>query len=176
MHNIFILIVIDFILEHYNSEKEFCEKYLKIDFKKWNMWKNSFIVLNNKILEKINNLFTDYEHMILKKVIKKILMLPERRNFAVYEYKRLKTIIAKKWLKSGIGNIKLIVYKKNNIFKKKKYSNYFDLIVKVSYNEWGFDDIIKFRIYSNVLPKIEFSKLELLNWVNVNLMSIYLKK
>lgn len=93
-----------------------------------------------------------------------------KRNIAVSEYKRLKTLIAKKWLQSGAGIAELIPSKANH---EEKEQAFIDLKVTLSYGEWGFDDIVTFRLPATLQGQLEGSKVELLDWVNENLMGTY---
>ncbi len=43
----------------------------------------------------------------------------------------------------------------------------------LAYGECGFDDIITFRLPATIQRQLEGSKVELLDWVNENLMDTY---
>lgn len=121
-------------------------------------------------MQKIKNLFTDYEWMLTQKILRQTILFPEKRNLAVSEYKRLKTTIAKKWLQSDLGVVELIP---NNKQEQEIVAGYIDLKVTLAYGEWGFDDIITFRLPATIQRQLEGSKVELLDWVNENLMDTY---
>ncbi len=50
---------------------------------------------------------------------------------------------------------------------------YLDLKVSIQYDEWGYDDILNFRLPADVQKQIEGEKIELLDWVNENLEETY---
>jgi len=108
--------------------------------------------------------------MLTQKILRQTILFPEKRNIAVSEYKRLKTLIAKKWLQSGAGLAELIPSKTN---REENNQAFIDLKVTVSYGEWGFDDIVTFRLPAILQSQLEGSKVELLDWVNENLMGTY---
>lgn len=52
-------------------------------------------------------------------------------------------------------------------------TGFLDLKVSINYDEWGYDDILNFRLPADVQRQIEGEKLELLDWVNENLEETY---
>lgn len=169
MHQMYIDIIIDAIIEQYESEEHFYTEYLEIQETSWENWKKGRTNLGSEEMQKVKNLFTDYEWMLTQKILRQTILFPEKRNIAVSEYKRLKTTIAKKWLQTGVGLAELIPTKSFN----EDEHDFIDLKVTVSYGEWGFDDIVTFRLPSTLQPQLEGSKVELLDWVNENLMDTY---
>lgn len=169
MHQVYIDIIIDAIIEQFESEKIFYEEYLQLSEEEWFDWKKGNRHLSGAEMQKIKNLFTDYEWMLTQKVLRQTILFPEKRNIAVSDYKRLKTLIAKKWLQTSAGVVELI--KENKDESKEQLSIH--LKVMVSYGEWGFDDIVTFRLPSVLQPQLEGSKVELLDWVNENLTETY---
>lgn len=169
MHQMYIDIILDAIIEQYESEKLFYTEYLQIEETSWENWKKGRMNLGSEEMQKVKNLFTDYEWMLTQKILRQTFLFPEKRNIAVSEYKRLKTTIAKKWLQTGVGLAELVPTKSFN----EKEQDFIDLKVTVSYGEWGFDDIVTFRLPSTLQPQLEGSKVELLDWVNENLMGTY---
>lgn len=171
MHQVYVDIIIDAIIEHYETEARFYKEYLQITKEDWSAWKQGQQNLSNEVMQKIKNLFTDYEWMLTQKILRQTILFPEKRNIAVSEYKRLKTIIAKKWLQTGVGLAELVPTKGNEDDPSEQ--GYIDLKVTAAYGEWGFDDIVTFRLPATVQPQLEGSKVELLDWVNENLMGTY---
>lgn len=169
MHQMYVDIIIDAIIEQYESEELFYTEYLQVEKTSWENWKKGRMNLGSEDMQKVKNLFTDYEWMLTQKILRQTMLFPEKRNIAVSEYKRLKTIIAKKWLQTGVGLAELIPTKSFN----ETAQDFIDLKVTVSYHEWGFDDIVTFRLPSTLQPQLEGSKVELLDWVNENLMGTY---
>ncbi|MBO0466784.1 hypothetical protein JZO73_04465 [Enterococcus plantarum] len=170
MHQMYIDILIDAIIEQFETEEHFYIDYLQITEENWTNWKKGRINLTSEEMQKIKNLFSDYEWMLTQKILRQTILFPEKRNIAVSEYKRLKTIIAKKWLQSGAGVAELIPSKAN---RDEKEQAFIDLKVTVSYDEWGFDDIVTFRLPATLQGQLKESKVELLDWVNENLMGTY---
>lgn len=78
--------------------------------------------------------------------------------------------MTKKWLQSDLGVVELIP---NNKQEQEIAAGYIDLKVTLAYGEWGFDDIITFRLPATIQRQLEGSKVELLDWVNENLMDTY---
>ena len=50
----------------------------------------------------------------------------------------------------------------------------FDLKVSISYDEWGFDDVINFRLPATIQQQVENEEIALLNWVNEKLEDTYI--
>ncbi|WP_417637395.1 hypothetical protein [Enterococcus faecalis] len=169
MHQVYVDIIVDAIIEQYQTEENFYSAY-QIQATDWQAWKEGKFGLDNEVMQKIKNLFTDYEWMLTQKILRQTILFPEKRNLAVSEYKRLKTTIAKKWLQSDLGVVELIP---NNKQEQEIAAGYIDLKVTLAYGEWGFDDIITFRLPATIQRQLEGSKVELLDWVNENLMDTY---
>ncbi|EIA6622537.1 hypothetical protein [Enterococcus faecalis] len=169
MHQVYVDIIVDAIIEQYQTEENFYSAY-QIQAADWQAWKEGQFGLDNEVMQKIKNLFTDYEWMLTQKILRQTILFPEKRNLAVSEYKRLKTTIAKKWLQSDLGVVELIP---NNKKEQEITAGYIDLKVTLAYGEWGFDDIITFRLPATIQRQLEGSKVELLDWVNENLMDTY---
>lgn len=73
-------------------------------------------------------------------------------------------------VQSDLGVVELIP---NNKQEQEIAAGYIDLKVTLAYGEWGFDDIITFRLPATIQRQLEGSKVELLDWVNENLMDTY---
>lgn len=170
MHQVYVDIIVDAIIEQYQTEENFYSAYQIQALTDWQAWKEGKFGLDNEVMQKIKNLFTDYEWMLTQKILRQTILFPEKRNLAVSEYKRLKTTIAKKWLQSDLGVVELIP---NNKQEQEIAAGYIDLKVTLAYGEWGFDDIITFRLPATIQRQLEGSKVELLDWVNENLMDTY---
>ena len=52
-------------------------------------------------------------------------------------------------------------------------TQYLDLRVSITYDEWGYDDILNFRLPAFVQQQIKNEKIELLAWVKENLEETY---
>lgn len=171
MQNVLIDLMLEAIVEQYRSEKKFYEGVLKIDATAWEKFKTGQEALTEEQTQKIKGLFSDYEWMLVQKILRQTLIFPERRNFAVAEYRRLKTMIAKKWLDNG-GEAELIS-KTTNRKTPENAPSFIDLKVSLNYGEWGFDDILMFRLPALIQQQLQGTKVDLLEWVNENLTDTY---
>lgn len=171
MHQVLITIMVETIKEQYGSENYFYQNRLGIDDKKWLNFKSGAQPLNEEQMQKIKGLFSDYEWMLVQKILRQTIIFPERRNYAFSQYRRLKTIIAKKWLKNG-GAAELIS-KKTEEKAGRPMTEFIDLKVSMKYGEWGYDDILSFRLPAIVQRQVEGSKVDLLEWVDENLTNTY---
>ncbi|MGK0551561.1 hypothetical protein ACSFB8_05460 [Enterococcus faecalis] len=170
MHQVYVEIIIDAIIEQFGVQKHFYQEYLHLNEPEWQAWKQGQKSLDGEAMQTIKNLFTDYEWMLTQKVLRQTILFPEKRNLAVVEYKRLKTLIAKQWLQSGVGVAEIVPIRENS---DRETSHHINLKVTISYGEWGFDDIVTFRLPAVIQTQVEGSKVALLDWVNENLMDTY---
>lgn len=173
MNQVYVDILMDAIIEQFETEENFYKDYLHLTEEDWHNWKKGRTSLTNEEMQKIKHLFSDYEWMLTQKTIRQTSLFPEKRTIGLSEYKRLKTLIAKKWLQSGIGKAELLPSKGNN---KEYKQDYVDLKVTASYGEWGFDDIITFRLPATLQGQLKGSNVALLAWVNEKLEDTYLKE
>ena len=177
MHQSFVKIVIDRIKSQYVTEKIFYEDYLLIDHDQWKNWKNGEKTLSTENNQKIKNLFSDYEWMLIQKLIRQAALFPEKRNYVVSEYKRLKSLIAQKWLQTEAAKIELITQTSHIINNKESEhaNSRFEIRVSLEYGAWGMDDILIFHLPEIIQQQIESSPIDLLDWVNENLTDSYLE-
>lgn len=178
MHQALVMIVVDQIVVQYETETKFCQDYLGISIDKWEQWKKGEIRLSTNEMQQIKNLFSDYEWMIVQKVIRQTILFPEKRNYVVFEYKRLKTIIAKKWIQSGAGIVEMITHQESYDVENTVIPNQRMIKLKVSipYGEWGLDDILDFYLPARIQKQIEDSRVGLLEWVHENLTDTYVNR
>ena len=94
------------------------------------------------------------------------MIYPEKRTSAVAEFKKMKTQIARTWLSNDLAKVELLT-------QSEESTQYLDLRVSITYDEWGYDDILNFRLPADVQKQIEGEKIELLDWVNENLEETY---
>ncbi|MGX7172883.1 hypothetical protein [Enterococcus ratti] len=171
MHQVYVDLILNVVLEQYATEKNFLEDYLLISEDQWQRWKKGEKSLPSEAMQKIKNLFTDYEWMLTQKILRQTIIFPEKRTIAVAEYKQIKTRIAQKWLAGGLAKVELIPLKNNPYL-----SGFLDLKVSIHYDEWGYDDILNFRLPADIQKQIEGEKVELLDWVNENLEETYVQE
>lgn len=170
MHDVYIELILSTIDEQYGSEQLFYEGNLGISLEKWENWKQGIGVLSPEENQKVKHLFSDYEWMLVQKILRLTIIYPEKRGVAVSEYRKMKTEIARKWLNIGLGTVEMIQLKEEN-----NPNQYLNLRVAIEYNEWGFDDILTFRLPAAIQQQVENEQVALLNWVNENLEETYNK-
>ena len=171
MHQVYVDLIMSVLLEQFETEQNFLDTYLLVDEGTWQGWKRGEQNLPAEAMQKVKNLFTDYEWMLTQKILRQTIIFPEKRNVAVAEYKQVKTRIAQKWVGSGSADVELVPLKKDQIS-----NGYLDLKVSIQYDEWGYDDILNFRLPAEVQKQIEGEKIELLDWVNENLEETYISE
>ncbi len=175
MHQAIVNILLDRIKDQFVSEKLFCDHFLVISYEEWNKWKKGQSALSNEKMQKLKSLFSDYEWMLIQKIARQTILFPEKRNYVVSEYKRLKSIIAKEWIKTGMTKVELITQqsvsdKKETAYPKKNMVN---LRIFMSYGEWGYDDILEFCMPGTIQQQIAESQIDLIEWVDENLIDTY---
>lgn len=172
MNQVYLDLVLHALLEQFTSEADFYQNYLGVSEGEWQAFKggkNSFSPEQN---QKIKNLFSDYEWMLSQKVIRQTFLFPEKRNIAVAQYREMKTVVAQKWIASGLAQVELIPYRN---MKEEEQQDYLDLRVSIDYDAWGYNDILSFRLPARIQTQIESSQKQtaLLDWVNENLTETY---
>ncbi len=176
MHQAIVNIMLDRIKEQFVSEAIFCDHFLMISSEEWQDWKSGKMALSGEKMQKLKSLFSDYEWMLIQKIARQTILFPEKRNYAVAEYRRLKSIIAKEWIKTGMSKVELITEQsfsdsRVHTYPKKHIVN---LRIFMSYGEWGYDDILEFCMPGIIQQQIAESKVDLLEWVDENLVETYL--
>ncbi len=174
MHDMLVSVVVDQIHIQFGDEKNFCEHYLNCPEEMWQAWKQGKQKLPKEMMERVKHLFSDYEWMLLQKVLRQAMMMPETRPYVVVAYKRMKAIIANHWLHSGLATLEMITY--DNQRDDHRYQRLVRLKVTIAYNEWGFDDILEFYLPAQIQEQIENTSVGLLEWVHDNLEQTYVVK
>src|SRR5699024_11119789 len=114
MHDSYIELILSAIQEKFGSETEFYKNQLGISEETWESWKKGTSVLEPEVNQKIKNLFTDYEWMLLQKVLRQTIIYPEKRTIAVSEFRKMKIKISQKWLNIGLGTVEVLRGKEDN--------------------------------------------------------------
>ena len=104
--------------------------------------------------------------MLIQKIVRQTVIYPEKRTSAVAEFKKMKTQIARTWLSNDLAKVELLT-------QSEESTQYLDLRVSITYDEWGYDDILNFRLPAFVQQQIKNEKIELLAWVKENLEETY---
>lgn len=167
MHEVYIALILGGLKEIYHSEAAFYEEQLGISEGRWENWKKGKTQLSAEENQKVKNIFSDYEWMLLQKVLRQTIIYPEKRQIAVLEYKKMKIKIAQKWLNSDCG---VVEFKQLNDASEDAF---IDLRVSLEYGEWGFDDVLNFRLPAEVQNQIVRQEVALLDWINQELAENY---
>lgn len=171
MHQALVLIILDEICTKFPSEDYFVEQCLQLTKEEWQEWKEGKKVLNQEAMQRIKGLFTDYEWMLMQKVAEQTMFFPEKQYYVVQQFRRLKAMIAKKWIETPYSATELIT--------KTIQSGIQDIVtlkISLSYGEWGYDDILTFSMPAYISKKIECSSKGLLEWVNRDLEDTYVEQ
>lgn len=170
MHQVYIELLLCAIREQYYTEKNFYENQLGVSQEAWENFKLGKAGLANEAVQKMKALFSDYEWMLVQKILRQSVLFPENRTKAVFDYKRLKTSIAQKWIKNNLAEVDMVPY---TIEYQNSTFSYIDLKVSITYGEWGYDDILSFRMPASVQQQITSANIPLLDWVSENLAETY---
>lgn len=170
-----VKIIVDQVITQFETETHFCHDFLEIEFSRWQGWKKGRVVLNTEEMQKVKNLFSDYEWMLSQKIIRQTILFPEKRNYVVMEYKRVKSLIAKQWLQSGEATMELISQRdsQHKGFSHNQRKEIINLRISMNYGAWGYDDILEFTLPAVIQKQMEDSRVDLLEWVNENLTDTY---
>lgn len=170
MNETMMKIILDEIALEFESEEAFCKYYLQCSYNDWVMWQKGQKSLPNEIMQKIKSLFSDYEWMLVQKVAEQSLFFPEKRNYAIFEFRRLKTLIAKKWIELPLCQVELVTNVSDHGTK-----DLVTLRISLKYGEWGYDDILNFPVPEKIFKQITYTPKGLIQWVDHELTDVYLK-
>ena len=159
MSDVYLMILLDVIKEKYYSEKVFYQTQLGIDEEAWNDFKQGKRSLSAENTQKLKNLFTDYEWMLFQKVLRQTVVYPEKRGIAVKEYRKMKYLIASKWMNHQLAKVEIVEESNQNQEKQALL-----LAVHLYYQEWGYDDILTFRVPARLQKQLASDQIKLLDW------------
>ncbi|OFK55249.1 hypothetical protein HMPREF2811_07705 [Globicatella sp. HMSC072A10] len=163
MNPALIAIVVHAIKEKYVSEKAFYSEQLGISPQSWDRWKKGEQGLKYENIMILSTLFTDYEWMLVQKVVRNAEIVPDIMAEPVKEYLFLKYEIAKKWVRHGM--VRLEWHQSDaNEDKSSRKSNMTILQLIADYNFWGYNDIIELRLPGIIRQQIETDEIKLLDW------------
>ncbi|MBD3949919.1 hypothetical protein I4Q36_07625 [Tuanshanicoccus lijuaniae] len=163
MSSALIPIVVYAIREKYVSEKAFYSEQLGISPQSWDRWKKGEQGLKYDNMKIISTLFTDYEWMLVQKVVRNAEIVPEIMADPVKEYLFLKYEIAKKWLRHGLVRLEWRHTDMNEVASNRK-SNMTILQLIADYNFWGYNDVVELRLPGVIRQQIETGEIKLLTW------------
>ena len=158
-----IAIVVHAIQEKYVSEKAFYSEQLGISPQSWDRWKKGEQGLRYENIQILSTLFTDYEWMLVQKVVRNAEIMPDVINEPVKEYLYLKYQIAKTWVHHGMVRLEWHQSDGNEETSNRK-SNMTILQLIADYNFWGYNDIIEIRSPGVIRQQIETDEIKLLQW------------
>lgn len=165
MNQALVDIVVNAIKEKYVSEKAFYQGQLGISGQSWDRWKKGEHGLRYENLQIVATLFTDYEWMLVQKVVRNSEIMSNVIKYPVNEYMFMKYQIAKQWINSGIARVEWQKTNENEEDSQRK-SNYMVLKVIIDYNLWGYNDIIELRLPGVIQQQIGHDEVKLLQWVD----------
>lgn len=154
-------LILQEIKEQFPSEEHFYTRHLGMDKTEWMRWKKDDSELKEYGREKVHRLFTDYEKMLAEKVARNAEIIPEVQLNPVREYKLMKFHIARKWIRSGLGET-IWLSGENVQDEQDQWMNV--LRVEADYHFWSYKDRLEFRIKDNRNKQIRWTKPELLEW------------
>jgi hypothetical protein len=158
MEQSLVALVVSRVVERFQKEEEFYEKQLGLTVDEWTSWKRGDFSLPEIAIGQIAFLFTDYEWMLVNKVIAQSRMIPEKELSAVADYHRMAVVIAKKWLSTDIAQVELI----EKVQTDDKQEKMIEVRVMVNFDAWGYEDILTFYFPAVDRNKVAGSKVELI--------------
>lgn len=157
-----VAIVVHVIREKFESEKAFYAEKLGISSQSWDRWKKGEQGLKYENMQVLSTLFTDYEWMLVQKVVRNAEILPDVMSDPVTEYLHLKYEIAKTWMNHGL--VKLEWHHSEGSKNSNGATNTTLLHLIADYGFWGYNDIIEIRLPGVLRQQIETSQVKLLQW------------
>lgn len=154
-----VQIVIHAIREKYQTEKAFYAEKLGISPQSWDRWKKGEQGLKFENIQIISTLFTDYEWMLVQKVVRNAEIISDVATNPVGEYLYLKYQIAKTWVNHGM--VRLEWHQSEN---PDSQQNTMILQLIADYQFWGYNDIIEIRLPGVLRQQIETDQVKLLQW------------
>lgn len=163
MNPALIQIVLASIRDKYVSEKAFYADKLGITPQSWDRWKKGEQGLKYDNIVILSTLFTDYEWMLVQKVMRNSEIMPNVVNDPVKEYEFLKYHISRQWINAGVAQLDWFQSDENEEQSTRK-SNMVILQVKRDYHLWGYSDIIELRLPGVIRQQIGHDEVKLLQW------------
>lgn len=164
MQQALVQIVVKVINEKYINEKAFYQDKLGISPQSWDRWKKGEQGLKYENIQILSTLFTDYEWMLVQKVVRNSDMMPGMID-PVSEFFYLKYQIGKTWMQQGNARVEWDQTHENDQDSSRK-SNMVILRVIADYYFWGYNDVIEFRLPGVIQQQIGHDAVKLLQWFN----------
>lgn len=163
MNPALVEIVVYTIKEKFSSEKAFYSEKLGISPQSWDRWKKGEQGLRFENIQIIATLFTDYEWMLVQKVVRNTEIISDFQTNPIAEYLYLKYQIAKTWVNHGMVRLEWH-HNESAAGPNSQKSNTTILQLIADYNFWGYNDIIEIRLPGVVRQQIESDEIKLLQW------------
>lgn len=160
MEQALVSLVVERINERFQNEAEFYAK-LNISQENWEAWKLGKYLLNEHELSAIIMLFSDYEWMLVQKVLRNTRIIPEKHQTAVPDFAKMKFTIAKKWMQSDLANVELV----ERLQEDEKLAKTIEVRVVMGYDSWGYNDILTFTFPAIERERVSGSKRELIQYM-----------
>lgn len=168
MHEALVAIVLGAVKEQYATEKAFFSDQLGISPQSWDRWKKGHQGLKTENMNKVAQLFTDYEWMLVQKVCRNALLISEVAENPVAEYMNMKYHVAKKWLRSNMATIEIHRQPEESEESHHRKINQTIVRIEISYDFWSYKDRIELHLPGIVQQQLETEKQGLLEWFNKN--------
>lgn len=163
MNQALISIVLNAVKEKYVTEKAFYTDKLGISAQSWDRFKKGEQGLKYKNVKILSTLFTDYEWMLVQKVVRNAERLSDVMANPVKEYQYLKYQIARRWIHQGMARMEWHHSEPNEESSSRK-SNMMILQVIADYHIWGYSDVLELRLPGIIRQQIEGDEIKLLEW------------
>ncbi|SJZ75344.1 hypothetical protein SAMN02745116_01339 [Pilibacter termitis] len=147
--------------ERFQNETEFYQSQLGLTHEEWENWKRGVFFVSEKGVAAMIQLFTDYEWMLIQKVIRQTKVIPEKEQGAVDDFNKMKLAIAKKWMTSELATVDLV----ERLQEVDKLTKTIELRIILSYDAWGYSDILTFTFPAVERDKVAGSRRELIQYM-----------
>ncbi len=163
MTSALIQIVSHVVQEKYVSEEAFYQEELGLTHDQWESWKKGEYLIPYQQTNRIARLFTDYEWMLVQKVVRHADINVDASRDAVKEYLFLKYQIAKSWVNHGLAQLKWFQSDSNDPDSTRK-SNMTILQLIADYHFWGYQDVLEVRLPGVMRQQLEKDEVKLLQY------------
>lgn len=163
MNTALIEIVLAVVKEKYTSERVFYQEQLGFTEEEWSCFKRGEQQLHYPQFKIISALFTDYEWMLVQKMMRMSEVGLEKGQSAVVQYMNLKYQIARQWLQHGLATLEWHQMEGNDKSNAHR-SNMMLLQVIADYGVWGYSDVLELRLPGVMRQQVEGDQRKLLEW------------
>jgi D-mannonate dehydratase len=161
MGNALVELIVARVQERFNLESDFYQKQLQMTKEAWENWKKGLYVLNEHEFGTMIMLFTDYEWMLVQKVIRTTKIIPEKEQNAVSDFNKMKFSIAKQWMQSDMANAEIV----EKLQEDEKLMKNIEVRIVMDYDSWGYNDILTFTLPAIERERVAGSRRELIQYM-----------